>query len=45
LAVGVLALVLIKGLAKAWMALNVLKFGFIIVMFVIVAWLWGRFSK
>jgi hypothetical protein len=41
----VLVWVLFKGLAHAWMALGVLKFGFIILAFVAVGWIWGRLSK
>ena len=45
LAFIILGYVLIKGLATAWMAVKLLPFICIIVVFVIVGWLWGRFSK
>ena len=38
-AILVLGLVLLKGLAHAWMALGVLKFAFIILAFVAVGWI------
>jgi len=37
--------ILLKGLAHAWMALGVLKFGFIILGVLFVGWLWGHFTR
>jgi hypothetical protein len=37
--------VLAHGLHHAWMGLRVPAFGFIILAFVAIGWLWGRFSK
>lgn len=45
LAVLILGWVLFKGLTTAWVALKLLPLVGILVAFVIVAWLWGRFSK
>jgi hypothetical protein len=41
----ILGWVLFKGLATAWVALKLLPFVGILLAFVIVAWLWGRFSR
>ena len=37
--------VLLHGLAHAWMALGVLKFGFIVVGVLVIGWLWGHFTR
>jgi len=45
IAIVVLLLVLVKGLAFAWLGMRVLNFVFIILAFVVVGWLWGKFTK
>lgn len=44
-AICLLLWVLAKGLHHAWMAMHVPAFGFIIIAFVGIGWLWGRFTK
>ena len=45
IALVLLALVLTKGLAKAWMGIGIPAFMFIILAFVGIGWLWGKMSK
>lgn len=44
-AIIILGYVLIKGLATAWVAMKLLPMVGILAAFLVVAWLWGRFSK
>jgi len=44
-AVIILGWVLFKGLATAWVALKLLPLIGILVAFVVIAWLWGHYSK
>jgi len=45
IAIIILLLVLVKGLAFAWLGMKVLNFAFIILAFVAVGYLWGKFTK
>lgn len=45
LAIIILGWVLFKGLATAWVAMKLLPLVGILAAFVVIAWLWGRFSK
>ena len=45
LAIIALLWVLFKGIAHAWVALHFTGFLSILVAFVVIAWLWGRFSR
>lgn len=45
LAIFILLWVLFKGLSTAWVAMKLLPLAGILLIFVVVAWLWGRFSR
>jgi hypothetical protein len=45
LAILFLGWVLVKGLATAWVGMKLLPFVGILFFFVVIAWLWGRFSR
>jgi len=45
IAIIILLLVLVKGLAYAFLGMRLLNFVFIVLAFVGVGWLWGKLSK
>ena len=45
LAMFVLGWVLVKCLATAWIGMKLLPFAGLLLAFVVVGWLWGKFTK
>jgi hypothetical protein len=45
IAIIALLWVLFKGITHAWVAMHLTGFMFILAGFLVIAWLWGRFSK